>query len=101
MLYLDNNSLSNLVDKSVINWLSSALSLDELLITRLNDTILVAVRARSFLYRQVRNIVGALAFVGQGRWSEDDLVTALEARDRSASGPTAPAEGLFLVSVHY
>lgn len=57
--------------------------------------------ARSFLHHQVRNMVGTLKFVGQGRWNADDVTRALEARDRRAAGPTAPAEGLYLTRVVY
>jgi tRNA pseudouridine38-40 synthase len=39
--------------------------------------------------------------VGEGRWSAGDLCHALEARDRAACGPVAPAEGLYLVRVDY
>ena len=39
--------------------------------------------------------------VGEGKWCRADVHRALEARDRRAAGPTAPAEGLYLVSVRY
>ena len=58
-------------------------------------------RARSFLYHQVRNIVGSLKMVGSGKWTKDDLKKALEAKDRRAGGPTVPADGLYLTKVHY
>jgi tRNA pseudouridine38-40 synthase len=57
--------------------------------------------ARSFLHRQVRSMVGSLAQVGLGRWSPSDFMAALEARDRAACGPVAPAHGLCLMSVDY
>ena len=53
------------------------------------------------LHHQVRNITGTLALVGAGKWSADDVSAALAARDRSAAGPTAPAEGLYLSHVSY
>jgi tRNA pseudouridine38-40 synthase len=46
-------------------------------------------------------MTGSLAQVGLGRWSADDLKAALEARDRKACGPVAPAEGLYLAGVEY
>ena len=58
-------------------------------------------RARSFLHHQVRNMVGTLKLVGEGKWTKDDLARAFAARDRSAAGPTAPAEGLYLTGVRY
>ena len=57
--------------------------------------------ARSFLHRQVRSMVGSLVQVGLGRWRVDELKAALEARDRSACGPVAPAAGLYLMGVDY
>lgn len=76
-------------------------TLDELAVRRQGETIAVTARARSFLHHQVRNMVGTLAWVGAGKWTADGVARALEARDRSAAGPTAPAEGLYLVGVGY
>ena len=61
----------------------------------------ITTTARSFLHNQVRSLVGCLKVVGEGRWSEDDLESALESRDRTACAPVAPAHGLYLVSVNY
>lgn len=58
-------------------------------------------RARSFLHRQVRSMVGTLERVGAGAWHPRDVKSALEARRRGASGPVAPAEGLYLQEVKY
>jgi tRNA pseudouridine38-40 synthase len=49
----------------------------------------------------VRNIVGSLKLVGDGKWDRADLAAALAARDRRAAGPAAPAEGLYLIAVGY
>jgi tRNA pseudouridine38-40 synthase len=57
--------------------------------------------ARSFLHNQVRSIVGTLERVGAGAWSPDDVRAALAARNRSACGPVAPPQGLYLVGVSY
>ncbi len=57
--------------------------------------------ARSFLHNQVRSIVGTLERVGAGAWSPADVRAALVARDRSACGPVAPPQGLYLVGVRY
>ena len=61
----------------------------------------VRLRARSFLHHQVRNIVGTLKLVGQGKAGTGHLRDVLAARDRAAAGQTAPAAGLFLESVGY
>lgn len=76
-------------------------TLDELSVTRFGDEIHVKARARSFLHHQVRNLVGTLSAVGFGRWTKADLKRALEARDRSAGGQTAPPDGLYLMRVGY
>jgi tRNA pseudouridine38-40 synthase len=57
--------------------------------------------ARSFLHSQVRSMVGSLVAVGEGKWSADDLSRALAARDRTACGPVAPPDGLYLMRVDY
>ncbi|MCX6934894.1 MAG: tRNA pseudouridine(38-40) synthase TruA [Verrucomicrobia bacterium] len=54
-----------------------------------------------FLYRMVRNLVGALVKVGQGRLAPADLKKILRARSRTDAPPTAPAEGLYLLRVKY
>ena len=76
-------------------------TLDCLDVARLAEEIHVEARARSFLHHQVRNMVGTLKLVGEGKWGVVDVAKALEARDRRAGGPTAPAEGLYLVEVVY
>ncbi|MEM6780442.1 MAG: tRNA pseudouridine(38-40) synthase TruA [Pseudomonadota bacterium] len=63
--------------------------------------ILMHVEAKSFLHHQVRNIAGSLSFVGHGKWTKDDLKAALDAKDRTKGGPTAPAAGLYLVRIDY
>jgi len=76
-------------------------TLDRLDVERIGDEIRVHARARAFLHHQVRNMVGTLRLVGDGRWTAGDVERALAARDRAAGGPTAPAEGLCLVEVRY
>jgi len=76
-------------------------TLDVAEVSRTGDEVRLAFAARSFLHRQVRSMTGSLAEVGVGRWTADDLVAALEARDRAACGPVAPAEGLYLAGVEY
>jgi tRNA pseudouridine38-40 synthase len=76
-------------------------TLDRLSIHRVGEEIQVIAEARSFLHHQVRNFVGTLRLVGEGKWSKDDLREALEARDRTKGGPTAPPDGLYLTRVSY
>ena len=76
-------------------------TLDRLEVTASAEAIHIAASARSFLHNQVRSMVGSLKLVGEGKWRPGDLGAALEARDRSACGPVAPARGLYLVGVDY
>jgi tRNA pseudouridine38-40 synthase len=76
-------------------------TLDRLDVLKRGDELVVGATARSFLHNQVRSLVGSLKLVGEGKWSADDLQHALEARDRKASGPVAPADGLYLMQVDY
>jgi len=76
-------------------------TLDRLDIERDGDTLIITAEARSFLHHQVRNMVGTLKLVGEGRWHPGQVRAALEARDRRAAGPTAPPDGLTLVAVRY
>ena len=76
-------------------------TLDQLDVTREGDAIRIITSARSFLHSQVRSMVGSLVWVGEGRWSADDLAAALAARNRAACGPVAPPEGLYLVRGDY
>lgn len=76
-------------------------TLDRLDVSRVGEEIHVVCEARSFLYHQVRNFVGTLHLVGQGKWQPADVVAALEKCDRAQGGPTAPAAGLYLTRVRY
>ncbi len=76
-------------------------TLDELNVKWDGGDIRIYARARSFLYHQVRNMVGSLKWVGEGKWTKDDLKKALDAKDRRAGGPTVPADGLYLINVVY
>ena len=76
-------------------------TLDQLDVVREGDAVTILTSARSFLHSQVRSMVGSLVWVGEGRWSADDLAAALAARNRAACGPVAPPDGLYLVRVEY
>jgi tRNA pseudouridine38-40 synthase len=76
-------------------------TLDRLSVVADDEEVQIVASARSFLHNQVRSMVGSLKLVGEGKWSPGDLFAALEARDRSACGPVAPARGLYLMRVDY
>ena len=76
-------------------------TMDRITVHRLGEEIQIDVSARSFLHHQVRNIVGTLKLIGESKWPIDRIETILAAKDRAAAGPTAPAEGLYLIGVDY
>ena len=70
-------------------------------VARHNDYIYVDISANAFLHHMVRNIVGSLLMVGTGEQPGLWMAELLAGRDRSVAGPTAPAQGLYLVKVTY
>ncbi|MGO9547505.1 MAG: tRNA pseudouridine(38-40) synthase TruA [Rhodomicrobium sp.] len=76
-------------------------TLDKLEVARDGEDIFIAASARSFLHHQVRSMAGSLKLVGESKWQPDDLRRALEACDRAACGPVAPACGLYFMQVDY
>jgi tRNA pseudouridine38-40 synthase len=65
------------------------------------EELIYTVRGNGFLHHMVRNLVGTFLMVGKGSLTVADVRRILELRDRSAAAATAPASGLFLVSVEY
>ncbi len=59
------------------------------------------VESNGFLYKMVRNIIGTLLAVGQGKREPNEVKKILQARSRPAAGSTAPACGLCLIKVRY
>jgi tRNA pseudouridine38-40 synthase len=68
---------------------------------RQGDELVYTIRGSGFLHHMVRNLVGTFVLVGKGTLQPSDMKQILKARDRSAAGATAPASGLYLVSVEY
>lgn len=68
---------------------------------RYGDELIYTVKGNGFLHHMVRNLVGTFLLVGKGTLSAADTRRILDQRQRSAAGPTAPASGLWLVSVRY
>lgn len=61
----------------------------------------IYIHGNGFLQNMVRIMTGTLLEVGYGRMEPEDMAAVIEARDRSAAGPTAPAQGLCLMKVDY
>ena len=76
-------------------------TLDRLDVVQDGDRLRIFASARSFLHHQVRSMVGCLALVGQGKWTDGDLKAALDAADRSALGFNAPPDGLYFLRADY
>ncbi len=76
-------------------------TLNKIDITQEGDVFSLHVEAPSFLHHQVRNIVGTLKLVGEGRWTPNDVKIALDLKNRTKSGPTADASGLYFEDVYY
>jgi tRNA pseudouridine38-40 synthase len=70
-------------------------------LTREDGLLRYRVTGSGFLHHMVRNIVGTLVEIGRGALPAQEIPRILAARDRSAASPTAPAQGLYLVSVEY
>ena len=68
---------------------------------RHENELLYTVRGGGFLHHMVRNLVGTFLMVGKGNLTAKDLHRILGLHDRSAAAATAPASGLFLLSVEY
>jgi tRNA pseudouridine38-40 synthase len=83
------------------NRMSSVRTITHLAVNRMGDWIWLDVEADGFLYNMVRAIAGTLINVGRGHWPETRVAEILRAEDRAQAGPTAPAQGLFLMRVTY
>jgi tRNA pseudouridine38-40 synthase len=76
-------------------------TLERLDVVRAADEIHIKASAKSFLHTQMRSIAGSLEYVGSGRWSVEDFISARDARDRRRCGVIAPPSGLYLMGVDY
>jgi tRNA pseudouridine38-40 synthase len=83
------------------NRMSSIRTITHLAVQRLGDWIWIDVEADGFLYNMVRAMAGTLMNVGRGYWPAERVAEILTAEDRRLAGPTAPAQGLFLMRVTY
>lgn len=76
-------------------------TLDQLDVRREDELIIIDTSSRSYLHNQVRSMVGSLKKVGDGTHDEAWISRILDARERKACGPVAPAAGLTLTRVDY
>ncbi|HEV3146493.1 MAG TPA: tRNA pseudouridine(38-40) synthase TruA [Gemmataceae bacterium] len=83
------------------NRMCSIRTITHLSLNRMFDFIYIDMEADGFLYNMVRSIAGTLINVGRGFWPEERVAEILNLENRAEAGPTAPAEGLFLMRVTY
>jgi tRNA pseudouridine38-40 synthase len=83
------------------NRMSSVRTIVDLAVERRGDSVTIEVEADGFLYNMVRSIAGTLALVGNAKRPESWVAEVLAAQSRVEAGPTAPPQGLFLVTVRY
>lgn len=76
-------------------------TIDSIKVYSTNEEVILEITAKSFLYHQVRNIIGSLVLVGVGKWDTDTFKNIFHAKDRTLAGATAPAHGLYLQKIHY
>ena len=65
------------------------------------DKLIITFRGNGFLRYQVRNMVGILIKIGEEKINKEDLIKIINSKDRTKSGKTAPAEGLYLKKVYF
>jgi tRNA pseudouridine38-40 synthase len=75
--------------------------IESIKLCREHDYIYIDIRANAFLHHMVRNIVGSMLMIGRGEQPETWLADLLAGKDRTQAGPTAAADGLYLVNVEY
>lgn len=63
--------------------------------------IIIRITGNGFLYNMVRIIAGTLMDAGKGAWEPEHMRDIIEAKDRKAAGPTAPACGLMLTNYEF
>lgn len=70
-------------------------------VERIGEMVYLRVSGKGFLYNMVRIFVGSLIEIGNGVYPPEHMREILEARDRAAAGPTAPACGLTLLGIEF
>lgn len=76
-------------------------TMNKIKVERCGEDIEVHFSALSFMHHMVRNIMGSLIYVGNGKWQHEHIKKVLEARDRRVCGPTAPPTGLYFAHIDY
>ena len=80
---------------------STVRTIYDLAVTQIGEDIVISVCGNGFLYNMVRIIAGTLLEVGKGKIAPNEMSAILDAKNRQAAGPTAPAHGLTLVKYEF
>ena len=86
---------------SSCNAKSPVKTLDEAMVKKIGDKIVMIFKSKSFLQQQVRSMVGCLKHVGEGKWDLKKMENIIESKKRIKCAPPAPAHGLYLFKVFY
>jgi tRNA pseudouridine38-40 synthase len=97
----DNSSGARANDEEIENQQTNVRTVFSSVWAREGDEFVYTVRGSGFLHHMVRNLVGTFLLIAKGTLAPQDIPRILASRNRSAAGPTAPASGLYLVSVDY
>ena len=76
-------------------------TITEATVTKEKEKLIITFQGNGFLRYQVRNMVGILIRVGENKISPETVEKILESKDRTKSGKTAPAQGLYLTNIEY
>lgn len=80
---------------------SAIKTVEKISVSKNDEKILIEISAKSFLHHMVRNLVGTLVLIGSGKLPVAEMKKILAAKDRTKSGPNAPACGLFFLKTDY
>ena len=76
-------------------------TIDSIKISQNCNHIVIKIAARSFVHKMVRNIVGILRMIGNGKWNEEKIISLLKATKPSPQKFTAPPHGLYLEKINF
>ena len=80
---------------------SSIRTLKKITITKIDETVIIKFRSKSFLRNQVRSMVGCLILLGQKKWSLKKFENVFKSKKRKLCAPPANSQGLYLDTVIY
>jgi len=98
---LEGNKDFSTFRSSSCNSKSPIKTLDEAIVKKSGNKIIIIFKSKSFLQQQVRSMVGCLKFVGEGKWNLKKFKYIIKSKTRNNCAPPAPAHGLYLSKVYY